>query len=80
MNQRRESDTDEPTPAQVEALLAFIAERGRRWKQELRIAWENGEACIGGEASPELQQVRNRLGPVWLHRVTTAHIQQLKIG
>jgi hypothetical protein len=54
------------TLEQLEALRAFAAENGRTWKTKLNEAWMNANASINGEHSPELQQVRNRLGPRWL--------------
>lgn len=48
------------------ALQAFADSRGRRWKDELLVVWHNGrdDYELGGNY---LRQVRNQLGPAWLH-------------
>ena len=38
--------------------------------------WYNANARVGGEPSPELQQVRNTLGPSWLNRTTLRQIRE----
>ena len=63
------------TEDQRKAVLAYAAEKGGRWKARLREDWTRADARIGGESSPELQQVRNQLGPMWLNRTT---LQQVK--
>lgn len=50
------------TAAQVIALRAFKQEHGRNWKAKLTDLWYNGKPI-----APELQQVRNTLGPHWLY-------------
>jgi len=56
----------EPTPEQLTALSQYAAEHGRNWKSDLNADWVEARACINGEHSPELQQVRNNFGPGWL--------------
>ena len=63
------------TEDQRKAVLAYAAEKGGRWKARLRDDWSMADARIGGESSPELQQVRNQLGPSWLNRTTLKQIQ-----
>lgn len=48
------------------ALQIFADSRGRRWKDELLVVWHNGrdDYEAGGNY---LRQVRNQLGPAWLH-------------
>lgn len=50
-----------PTAEQLAALQAYAAQHGRCWKYDLRIDW------LYAAGGPELQQVRNTLGPRWLH-------------
>jgi len=61
--------------AQRDALLAYAKENGRDWKSKLAVDWSFARARIRGEHSPELQQVRNKLGPSWLHSVTLEQIE-----
>jgi hypothetical protein len=63
------------TPGQREDLLQYAAENGHAWKQKLNLDWMNAAAKVRGEHSAHLQQVRNQLGPEWLHRVTLKQIQ-----
>jgi hypothetical protein len=56
----------EPTAEQLTALRQYAAEKGRTWKRELSIDWMHARAQVRGQLSPELQQVRNQLGPTWL--------------
>ncbi len=60
---------------QRDALLAYAKENGHDWKQKLSVDWSFARARIRGEHSPELQQVRNKLGPSWLHSVTREQIE-----
>jgi hypothetical protein len=57
-----------PDPEQMEALRRYAREKGRYWKESLRLDWYNADPRIGGEVSGELQQLRNELGPRWLNR------------
>lgn len=60
----------QPSPEQLSALKRFAEANGRYWKSKLNTCWmraaydyrlrENGDAAL-------LQQVRNALGPSWLH-------------
>jgi hypothetical protein len=61
--------------AQRDALLAYADENGHGWKQKLAIDWSFARARLRGEHSPELQQVRNKLGPSWLASVTREQIE-----
>lgn len=54
------------TPEQLEALQAFAAKRGTRWKSALRNAWMSGGNEEG--ASGELKTLRNTHGPRWLEQ------------
>jgi hypothetical protein len=60
----------EPTPEQLAALQRFAERHGRYWKSKLNYAWSTGrydwEARRTDDAAL-LQQVRNALGPSWLH-------------
>ncbi|MFC0199617.1 hypothetical protein [Paracoccus rhizosphaerae] len=47
---------------QIDALRAYCAQHGRRWKSRLLAEWLSS---TGGEG-PELRQVRNTFGPSWL--------------
>lgn len=79
-------ETKRLTRAQCEALIAYAAENGRTWKSKLAADWQFSRArCIRvahSEYRAELQQVRNALGPRWLHRVTidevSAHYAELR--
>lgn len=55
------------TPLQLTALTIYAREHGRTWKADLRDAWMTGHYNVC-DASRELQQVRNNLGPSWLVR------------
>lgn len=59
-------DVKTPTVAQLIALRAYADEHGRTWKRDLNTDWQYARAQVNGEHSPELQQVRNTLGPSWL--------------
>jgi len=58
----------ELTADQLRAVIAYARENGPRWKSALRSDWYSASARIRGEVSPELQQIRNSLGPSWLNR------------
>ncbi len=62
------------TNAERLAVLAYAREKGRRWKQALREDWMRADPRIGGESSPELQQIRNTLGPSWLNTVSLSSL------
>lgn len=57
------------TEDQRKAILAYAKEKGRHWKQSLRDDWSRADPRINGESSPELQQIRNVHGSMWLNRV-----------
>ena len=52
--------TDQPTPEQLTALIAFATKHGKDWKEKLKDGWRN--SAFPGV----LQQIRNQLGPEWL--------------
>lgn len=56
------------TAAQRQALIAFASRHGAGWKDKLSALW------LRAAAGPDLQQVRNELGPAWLSRVTLRQI------
>lgn len=56
---------DRMTQTQTDAIQQWARLHGRRWKSALRNAWMTGN-YEGFEASNELQQLRNSLGPAWL--------------
>jgi hypothetical protein len=62
-----EMQTSTLTTEQFAALQQFAAAQGRRWKSELRHAWETGDYPSDCD-SASLQQVRNTFGPSWLVR------------
>jgi hypothetical protein len=51
------------TMEQLAALKAYAAENGHAWKSALRVDWMTGK-----NMTPELQQIRNHFGPIWLQR------------
>ena len=57
---------DRPNLEQLEALQRFADSRGRMWKSDLNTAWMNG-ADAREDGGHLLRQVRNTLGPKWLH-------------
>ncbi len=60
--------TNQPTTEQLAALKAFAAKHGKNWKNELSTAWMKGtEWKEPGDNGPYLREVRNQLGPSWLH-------------
>jgi len=48
------------TPDQMTALHKYAAKHGRKWKDELGLAW------LTGSAGWELHSLRNSHGPSWL--------------
>lgn len=50
-------------PAVTEALRAFAAGHGPRWKSKLCAMWERADG------SPELIQARNMIGPTRLYKI-----------
>lgn len=75
LHQQIQEETASLTMAQLQALKDFAKENGRTWKASLSLAWMQAAARVNGEVSPELQQVRNTLGPAWLNRVTLIDIE-----
>lgn len=69
----------EMTAAQRAALLSFAKNEGRTWKATLRNAWRTGRypahVTADIDTSSLLQQIRNRLGPSWLDRVTVENLE-----
>lgn len=66
-----------PTAEQLDALRAYAKEHGRTWKAKLHAEWMN--ACQGISDLDQqalLQQVRNQLGPSWLHRYGAAALKE----
>lgn len=54
------------TPEQLQALVDFSKRHGRYWKRELNLMWFNGRDADEPNGHL-LRQVRNQLGPTWLH-------------
>lgn len=54
------------------ALKEFAAKNGRTWKSKLVSAWATGEPL-----GPELQQVRNVLGPTKLMRFKSRLLERV---
>lgn len=58
------------TPTELEAVKAFAADHGRRWKSVLRdIYWYNARIWRAGPDDSygyTLHSIRNNLGPDWL--------------
>lgn len=52
--------TNQPTPEQLAALIAFANKHGKEWKDRLLDGWRHSDY------PGALQQVRNQLGPEWL--------------
>lgn len=77
------SGTRHPTPAQWLALYKWVFPSGtyprRHWKAALRNAWIRAGEGVPGYA-PELQQLRNDLGPSWLERVTAQQIDRAALA
>ena len=57
------------------ALQAFIRENGRTWKSKLIAAWTRGDGV-----GPELQQVRNVLGPTRLLKLRTEMVDDYRLA
>lgn len=58
------------TPEQADAIRAYAAQHGRRWKDKLLNDWMRaGSRTYQGEWC-YLQQVRNQHGPSWLRAMT----------
>jgi hypothetical protein len=56
-------------PAYFKAIRAVARVEGRYWKAALLTSWLNGtEMQYGEKHSPLLRQLRNQLGPQWLHK------------
>lgn len=70
-----EEKTKSLTPGQRDDLLQYASENGHAWKQKLNSDWMRAAARVRGEHSAFLQQVRNQLGPEWLHKVTLEQIR-----
>lgn len=56
------------TPEQHDALLAFAAEHGPRWKAALRSMWVTGRDSSQPNGA-YLRQVRNSIGPRGLEKL-----------
>jgi hypothetical protein len=55
------------TPEQQEALCLYAFEKGRGWKQQLQVDWQQSTYNWGHpDKSCYLQQIRNEHGPIWL--------------
>jgi len=54
------------TPHQKNALEQFRKANGRNWKSKLLSMWEKASYPGFEDISPELQQIRNQLGPTGL--------------
>ena len=52
---------------QLDALRAYAAQHGNRWKQDLRLEW--GSAA----ADPLLNHLRQTHGSVWLEKFQLPH-------
>ena len=52
-----------PTPQQLAALTEYAEQKGLHWKDALRQDWLKPDAV-----GPELQRLRNQLGPEWLSK------------
>ena len=66
------------TESQRAALAAFRDANGRDWKSKLGAIWTNGNYSrfgVGMDQAALLQQVRNELGPEWLHSVTRSDLE-----
>lgn len=64
---------DELTDDERQALLSFITHqdnKGARWRATLLNDW------LQGNNSGAVQFIRERYGPLWLDRVTDAHVNQ----
>jgi hypothetical protein len=68
-----------PTAEQIAALRSFAARNGRYWKRELNLKWFNGRDADEPEAC-YLRQVRNILGPTWLHQFSFKDYEQKQEG
>ena len=53
---------------------------GRRYKESIRMAWENGRYDHYGlsQWTSQLQHIRNAFGPSWLDRVRPRHLAEGK--
>lgn len=51
-----------PSAEEIDALRAYRAQHGRRWKSRLLAE----RLSSTGDEGPELRQVRNTFGPSWL--------------
>lgn len=54
------------------ALRRFARGNGRTWKKKLRDAWMEG-----ADLGPELQMVRNIIGPTGLDRIRDCHFDTI---
>lgn len=63
------SEYRELLPEELEALQAFAAKHGKKWKEKLSMVyWYNGRIFRSndGKEYPVLQRMRNEFGPSWL--------------
>lgn len=65
------------TDGEALALSLWITANGRSWRSKLLAAFEICGTGIAGY-TPELQQIRNRLGPAFLAKLETTEV--LKAG
>ena len=64
-------DTDLLSDEQLEALSAYARQLGKNWKEHLLTDWMNaGEKTRFKGEWAYLQQIRNKLGPSWLSRIS----------
>ena len=61
---------DKLTPEQTHALVAFSRRWGNKWKEHLMERWLNGSYRPEDDI-PQLQRIRNTLGPSWLAKLPT---------
>ena len=56
------------TEREAVALMVTVKNMlGRSWRRELQSMWEMSSYPLCRELEADLQQVRNRFGPRWLH-------------
>lgn len=76
------------TDEQRQALKAVETQHGRRWKAELRIAWEKcsirdlgvDERLLNGNIEAVLIHLRNTIGPSGLNAIRTADLDPPSAG
>lgn len=71
---RRAGDPECPATLPMrEAIRDWAAKHGTRWKSKLTDAWTRGD-----DLGPELQQVRNVIGPSGLKRINSRMLETLE--